>query len=85
MSYVTFWVTFRKDRRSGQIIPEKVTKTRVALPRGLGAVGIRFRAEIPDFVFEPLDLIAETVVPAEAVEPVIRLEAVGPVVEPKGE
>jgi hypothetical protein len=83
MSKVSFFVQFHRVR-GGSIEAQKLTKTRGTLPRGMGAVSVQFKAEIPDWVFDPLDLIAETVVPADAPEPLIRLEAVGPVL-PDGE
>lgn len=76
MSRVTFFVQF--TRRRGAVEAAKLTKTRGALPRGMGAVNVRFVADIPDWVFDPLDLTAETVVPADKAVPILRLEAVGP-------
>lgn len=77
MAKVTFFVQFR--RRYGTIEAEKITKTRSVTPRGSGAISVKFVADIPAWVFDPLDLVAETVVPADATEPIIRLEAVGPI------
>lgn len=78
MGKVTFFVQFAR-RRGGPIEATKVTKSRSAVPRGSAAISVKFVAEIPDWVFDPLDLVAETVVPADSTEPLIRLEAVGPI------
>ena len=57
-----------------------MTKSMSRFPRGSGAISVKFVADIPLWVFDPLDLVADTVVPADYTEPVIRLEAVGPVI-----
>lgn len=74
-----FYVQFR--RVGNVVVPQKLTQTRSKTPRGSGAVSIRLRIEVPSWVFDPLDLVADTIVPAENTEPVIRLSSVGPAVE----
>lgn len=73
----TFYVQFR--RVGGSIVATKMTQTRSKTPRGSGAISVKFVAEIPTWVFDPLDLVADTVIPAENTEPVIRLSSVGPI------
>jgi hypothetical protein len=63
------------------VVAQKLTQGRSRTPRGQGAVQIRLRIEVPSWVFDPLDLVADTIVPAENTEPVIRLSSVGPTVE----
>lgn len=78
MSKVAFYIQFRRVR--GSIEATKMTKSMSRTPRGSGAVSVKFIADIPSWVFDPLDLVAEAVVPAEHAEPVIRLDSVGPIV-----
>lgn len=72
-----FYVQFR--RVGGSIVASKLTQTRSKTPRGSGAISVKFIAEFPTWVFDPLDLVADTVIPAENTEPIIRLSSVGPV------
>ncbi len=73
----TFHVQFR---RSGNgLVAQKLTQSRSRVPRGSGAISVQFRVTLPGWVFDPLDLVAEAIVPAEHAVPVIRLESVGPV------
>lgn len=74
---VAFYVQFR--RLGSGITATKMTQTRSKTPRGSGAISVKFVAEIPTWVFDPLDLVADTVIPAENTEPVIRLSSIGPV------
>lgn len=74
----TFFVQFK--RSGNTIVPQKMTQTRSKTPRGSGAISVKFEAVIPMWVFDPLDLVADTIVPAENAEPVIRLSSVGPVI-----
>ena len=71
-----FFVQFK--RQGNSIVAQKLTQGRSRTPRGQGAVSIRLRIEVPSWVFDPLDLVADTIVPAENTEPIIRLSSVGP-------
>jgi hypothetical protein len=78
MAKVKFFVQF--ERKYGTVSATKLTQARGATPRGSGAIRVAFVADVPDWLFDPLDLIAKPVdVPADHAEPIIRLESVGPV------
>lgn len=78
----TFYVQFK--RQGSGIVAQKLTQSKSRTPRGSGAISVRLQIEIPSWVFDPLDLVAQTIVPAQNTEPVIRLSSVGPVSGPDG-
>ncbi len=75
----TFYVQFK--RTGSGVVASAVTQNPPRVPRGARAgVFLKVRASIPMWVFDPLDLVADLEISGEAVQPLIRLEAIGPVI-----
>ena len=83
MSKVSFYVQFRRERGWQQTVRAiAMTQNKPTSPRrGSGSIVVKLTANIPDWVFDPLDLVAEVTVPAENAEPLIALDSVGPILD----